>query len=40
LYLDARILKMKGTLSQYERFQWIREPLAKEGVAIPLPTGN
>jgi arylsulfatase len=28
------------TLSQYERFQWIREQLAKEGFQIPLPTGN
>jgi len=28
------------TLSQYERFQNIREMLAKEGVNIPLPVGN
>jgi len=28
------------TISQYQRFQWIREQLAKEGVSIPLPTGN
>jgi arylsulfatase len=28
------------TLSMYERFQWIREMLQKEGIAIPLPTGN
>ncbi len=28
------------TLSQYERFQNIREQLAKEGVKLPLPTGN
>jgi arylsulfatase A-like enzyme len=28
------------TLSAYERFGWIREQLKKEGVAIPLPTGN
>ncbi|MFS2176886.1 arylsulfatase [Rhizobium pisi] len=28
------------TLSNYERFQWVREQLAKEGVAISLPTGN
>jgi arylsulfatase len=27
------------TLSQYERFQWTRDSLAKEGVTIPLPTG-
>jgi arylsulfatase len=28
------------TLSNYEKFQWIREQLQKEGVTIPLPTGN
>jgi len=28
------------TLSQYQRFQYIREMLAKEGVSIPLPNGN
>jgi arylsulfatase len=28
------------TLSNYERFQWIREQLQKEGVKIPMPTGN
>jgi hypothetical protein len=24
----------------YERFQWVRDQLKKEGVNIPLPTGN
>jgi arylsulfatase A-like enzyme len=28
------------TLSNYEKFQWIREQLNKEGVNLPLPTGN
>jgi arylsulfatase len=28
------------TLSSYERFQLVREQLQKEGVTIPLPTGN
>ena len=28
------------TLSSYEKFQWIRDQLAKEGIKIPLPTGN
>jgi len=27
-------------LSKYQQFQWIREQLHKEGVNIPLPTGN
>jgi len=28
------------TLSNYQKFQWVREQLEKEGVNIPLPTGN
>jgi hypothetical protein len=28
------------TLSQYERFQSVRDMLAKEGVNLPMPTGN
>jgi hypothetical protein len=28
------------TLSDYQRFQTVREELAKDGVHIPLPTGN
>ena len=28
------------TLSQYERLQYLRDSLAKEGINIPLPTGN
>jgi arylsulfatase A-like enzyme len=28
------------TISNYERFQWIREMLQKEGISIPIPTGN
>ncbi|MEZ5990531.1 MAG: arylsulfatase [Planctomycetota bacterium] len=28
------------TLSQYQRFQYIREMLKKDGISIPLPTGN
>jgi arylsulfatase len=28
------------TISGYQRFQWMREMLEKEGVNIPLPTGN
>jgi arylsulfatase A-like enzyme len=27
-------------ISKYQRFQWLREELAKEGMNIPLPTGN
>jgi hypothetical protein len=28
------------TLSQYEHLQYLRDSLAKEGIKIPLPTGN
>ena len=28
------------TLTNYQRFQWVREQLEKEGVNIALPTGN
>ena len=28
------------TISNYQKFKWVREQLEKEGVNIPLPTGN
>jgi arylsulfatase A-like enzyme len=28
------------TISNYQKFQWVREQLQKEGISIPLPTGN
>ena len=28
------------TLTGYQRFQWVRDQLGKDGVNIPLPTGN
>lgn len=28
------------TLSAYQNFKWVREQLAKDGVNIPMPTGN
>ena len=27
-------------ISKYQRFQWVRDQLSKEGINIPLPTGN
>jgi len=27
-------------ISKYQKFQWVREQLQKEGIHIPLPTGN
>ncbi|CAN7634239.1 arylsulfatase [Rhizobium sp. LjRoot98] len=28
------------TLSNYEKYQWVRDSLSKEGISIPMPTGN
>ena len=28
------------TISNYQRFKWVREQLDKEGVSLPMPTGN
>jgi arylsulfatase len=28
------------TISNYERFQWIRDQLQKEGIQLTMPTGN
>lgn len=28
------------TISNYERFQWVRDSLAKEGISLPMPAGN
>jgi arylsulfatase len=28
------------TLSNYQRFEWLREQLKKEGFNLPMPTGN
>ena len=46
-YVQYPPRKMQGegytgpiTLSGYERFQYVRDALAKEGVKIPLPSGN
>jgi arylsulfatase A-like enzyme len=27
-------------ISKYQKFQWVREQLSKDGINIPLPTGN
>ena len=28
------------TLSSYQRFKYVRDSLEKDGISIPLPTGN
>jgi len=38
--LQSEVYTGPITLTRYQRFQWVREQLEKEGVNIPLPTGN
>jgi len=28
------------TITNYQKFQWVRDQLGKEGISLPLPTGN
>lgn len=28
------------TLSRYQKFKWVREELEKDGISLPMPTGN
>jgi arylsulfatase len=28
------------TISNFQKFEWVREQLMKEGIHLPLPTGN
>jgi len=28
------------TISNYQKFQWVRDQLGKDGISLPLPTGN
>lgn len=38
--LQSEVYTGPITLSQYQRFKYVREMLEKEGISIPLPTGN
>jgi arylsulfatase A-like enzyme len=38
--LQSEVYTGPITLSRYQRFDWVREQLEKEGVNLPLPTGN
>jgi arylsulfatase len=38
--LQSEVYTGPITISNYERFQWIRDQLGKEGVRLPMPTGN
>jgi len=46
-YLDYPPRKLQSevytgpiTITNYQKFQWAREQLGKEGISLPLPTGN
>ena len=34
------VMEYRGAAGQYERFQYIRDMLDKQGISIPIPTGN
>jgi arylsulfatase A-like enzyme len=38
--LQSEVYTGPITITRYQRFQWVREQLAKEGFELPLPTGN
>ena len=38
--LQSHVYTGPITISEYERFQTVREMLAKEGITLPMPTGN
>lgn len=38
--LQSEVYTGPITLSNYEKFEWVRKQLEKDGVNIPLPTGN
>jgi arylsulfatase len=38
--LQSEVYTGPITVSAYQRFKWIRDQLQKEGISLPLPTGN
>lgn len=38
--LQSEVYTGPITISNYEKFQWVREELKKDGISIPMPTGN
>jgi len=38
--LQSEVYTGPITLSQYQRFKYIREMLENDGISLPLPTGN
>jgi len=38
--LQSEVYTGPITITNYQKFQWIRDQLGKEGISLPLPTGN
>ncbi len=38
--LQSEVYTGPLTLSQYQRFKWVREQLETDGFNLPMPTGN
>ena len=38
--LQSEVYTGPITISEYQKFRYVKEMLQKEGVNIPLPTGN
>jgi arylsulfatase len=38
--LQSEVYTGPITISNFQKFQWVREQLEKEGISIPVPTGN
>jgi arylsulfatase A-like enzyme len=38
--LQSEVYTGPITISNYEKFQWVRDKLGKEGISLPMPTGN
>ena len=38
--LQSEVYTGPITLTGYQRFKWVREQLEKEGISLPMPTGN
>jgi arylsulfatase A-like enzyme len=38
--LQSEVYTGPITLSKYQRFKWVREQFEKEGISLPMPTGN
>ena len=38
--LQSEVYTGPITITRYQRFKWVRDQLEKEGVDLPMPSGN